>query len=781
MADNSFKINKSANFNPQPGLPTNPVDGDFFYDSTAQSFAYFHNGSWANMDSVGIVTGLTELTGAQFTPNVVRNSVVKISSTGVFPHLNGMAASFSGKRITIYNDTDSPISVEWENPTEPTANNRIRTPSGGSMNLEIGDVAVFVYDIIVNRWLLVSISSQAGAFDPATTTSNGLVALHQASATPWEPIVFTDGDYNTATGFVGLDANRAAAIIAPLSAVTALTVTAHTSASALVLNHAAGTAPTLQLSSDGGSTSFSLMQKPGSDTDQFTLNDDFVQLGRRQLRFTDNDGFGNHLDNYMQYTYLGGPGRRGVQFVNGSNTGTTTFSIEGTGDGFGGSRVDLTLHATSGSDQIITNQQGNLYLNFLQAGNVRIGMASGGSTTFVSSSNDLWQFTGGGVLQAVGGNRKIANVLDPTAAQDAATKAYVDSRPLPYQNYVQNSNFRFTQRLEAIINVFPWGNAGTATRAMDRWMVKTNGSGTGGQVFQSYAGLYAPAFPGNGDGGQDQGSTGHVQRNNTNTGTDIVAWAQEIDRTYVHSMQGKQLSISFWAVKSPTWTPTSVSVIFTTGTGNFNQVRLNQAFATGAYPTGSQTDLTATFAPTTSWAKYTFVVPTLRSDITVAEFRFQWQHVGTAGTADWMEIADVMINEGPIPATWSLAGNNFAGELELCQYYFEKSYDWNTTPGTISSVGLWTSNVLAISATAGSDLMLGFHPRFKVNKRVNPGITLYSPAPTTVNNWQSPQFSANIAVAPTDVTKAGFRVEANATYSLSTQGIQGHWIADADF
>ena len=226
MADNGFKINKSANFNPQAGAPANPIDGDFYYDSTAQSFAYYHSGSWAYFDSVGTVASTLWLTSAHFTSNVVRNSVVKVTGGAVLSHLAGIAASFSAKKITVYNAGTATIVVEPEDANEGTANNRILTPTGGSMNLVAGEVAVFMYDIAASRWLLVSISSNAGAQATATDVSPGIVTLHKANLTPLSGIVLSDGDIDAASGVVGLTAQRAVNIAAPLSAVTALTVTA---------------------------------------------------------------------------------------------------------------------------------------------------------------------------------------------------------------------------------------------------------------------------------------------------------------------------------------------------------------------------------------------------------------------------------------------------------------------------------------------------------------------------------------------------------------------------
>lgn len=52
------------------------------------------------------------------------------------------------------------------------------------------------------------------SFVTATPTSMGIVKLHQASLTPLSPSALTDGDINTATGVLGLNANKQSTIAA---------------------------------------------------------------------------------------------------------------------------------------------------------------------------------------------------------------------------------------------------------------------------------------------------------------------------------------------------------------------------------------------------------------------------------------------------------------------------------------------------------------------------------------------------------------------------------------
>jgi hypothetical protein len=178
MADHGTKISRSINLNPQSAEPTNPENGDIYYNSTVQSFVYYSQGVWANVDSIGSVASSASMTSSLFTPAVVRHSVVRL--TGAGGNLHGMSASFTAKKVTLYNNSSGSITIQHQSATELTSNNRIITPIAGNMTLIAGEIAQFVYDSTQLRWLLVSVGSGAGAYLPATTTTTGIVVLNQA-------------------------------------------------------------------------------------------------------------------------------------------------------------------------------------------------------------------------------------------------------------------------------------------------------------------------------------------------------------------------------------------------------------------------------------------------------------------------------------------------------------------------------------------------------------------------------------------------------------------------
>ncbi len=748
MADNSFKINKSANFNPQASTPANPIDGDFYYDSTMQTFAHYHNGAWANLNSVDTVASALWMTGAQFTPAKVRNTVIKVTGGVAVAHLAGMSASFSAKQITIYNAGSDLIVVEPDDANEPTTNNRIMTPTAGSMNLIPGEVAVFTYDIVANRWLLVSISSQAGAQVIATTSNPGLVTLHQASTVPSDGIVLSDGDLNTATGVVGLDANRAALIDVPLAAVPALVVNSRNDATGVKFNIGSGTTPALQISKastgvNGISldSTVTLTQKPGSDVDLFLLNNTIMQLGKRQLKFSDNDGTGVHFKNYLEYTNLADITSRGIRFVNECDGGTGELWVQTADDGLGDAKVDLIFKIpTEINHQYITNKQGELLLNATQVGSTHLGHGSAGTTSFSSNNTKLWEITGSGAspagaLQAVGSSRFIRNITDPSLAQDVATKFYVDRQwdSAGHRNLIINGHFRYWQRTAGgTLNV-----TGSRTYNADRWQF-VRGSGAANSV------AYSRQSTGGGTGSQ---YAARLARTNGDTDTSTLLFWQEIDRELVRSAQSKKLRVSFYARCGVGYVPTvgtNLGVELIAGTSETEVLSSSGGYATGSSSLGS-----GNVTLTNSFVQYSVEFSTANLSTAAAlGLRFSYIPNATAIANDFFEITSVILttradlaDSSGVHIEWSPCGGSEQADLAACERHYEKSYQVEVAPGSSTTVGTEWSGI-----TTGGGALRPDTLRFRVRKWRTP---------TTTNIYDNTGTIGSVTDTTTGTSKAG--------------------------
>ena len=122
------------------------------------------------------------------------------------------------------------------------------------------------------------------------------------------------------------------------------------------------------------------------------------------------------------------------------------------------------------------------------------------------------------------------------------------------------------------------------------------------------------------------------------------------------------------------------------------------------------------------WEKLSWSgVPNGSSDLSV---QFITMTVGGAAVAltanvSFIEVTQVTVNIGGLPAPFSRAGKTMAGELTACQRYYEKSFSPNTAPAVgveMSFYPVW----------GDVNLYCGFSVFFTVPKYRVPDVTTYS-------------------------------------------------------
>ena len=82
MATNFMRIRNGISLGNLPSAPSNPLNGDFYYDTTLNSFQFYQNGSWQTLQTTSTINGLV-------TDNDSAGSVTVNSGTSLFnPYLN---------------------------------------------------------------------------------------------------------------------------------------------------------------------------------------------------------------------------------------------------------------------------------------------------------------------------------------------------------------------------------------------------------------------------------------------------------------------------------------------------------------------------------------------------------------------------------------------------------------------------------------------------------------------------------------------------------------------
>lgn len=134
-----------------------------------------------------------------------------------------------------------------------------------------------------------------------------------------------------------------------------------------------------------------------------------------------------------------------------------------------------------------------------------------------------------------------------------------------------------------------------------------------------------------------------------------------------------------------------------------------------------------------------------------------------------MTISGVQLERGR--NTFGFAYRSMQDELELCQRYYEKSYNLTVAPGTVTGIGRTYG-----SRSNGQFTMFTF---FKTRKRTSPTMTIYSDVSGTSGQAYNNAASADEAVVSTEASETGVNVA--ATTASAGHGLTYHYTADGEF
>jgi len=154
-----------------------------------------------------------------------------------------------------------------------------------------------------------------------------------------------------------------------------------------------------------------------------------------------------------------------------------------------------------------------------------------------------------------------------------------------------------------------------------------------------------------------------VARDNANTGTGVIITSTSVETINSIPYAGQTVTVSFYARRGANYSSTSnlINYQLSTGTGTDQNILLPY---TGAVNT------TGTKTLTTTWQRFTFTA-TLGATATEVGLAFSFTPTGTAGAADYFELAAVQLELGSVATTFTRTGSSIGAELLLCQRYFE--------------------------------------------------------------------------------------------------------------
>ena len=271
------------------------------------------------------------------------------------------------------------------------------------------------------------------------------------------------------------------------------------------------------------------------------------------------------------------------------------------------------------------------------------------------------------------------------------------------------------------------------------------------------------------------------QRDSGNTSTQDMRLGMNLESSESIPFAGQTVVLSFYARKSSTWTDagSDVGIFLYSGTGTDEGSMPSTTF------TGNATVTSSTPVLTTTWQRFS-LTGTVSASATQLGIYMTWVPVGTAGANDYIEMTGFQLELGSVPTTFKRAGGTLAGELSLCQRYYEKSFPIGTAPA--NSVGGGPTQGGAAGWIAYDANNVRSMPiLFKVNKRTSPTITTYNTSDiATAGKWAYYTGSAwadaggNSGV---NINETGFYVTGNNSGAYTQHRpylLAGNWTAEAE-
>jgi hypothetical protein len=327
------------------------------------------------------------------------------------------------------------------------------------------------------------------------------------------------------------------------------------------------------------------------------------------------------------------------------------------------------------------------------------------------------------------------------------------------RNLIINGNMRYAQRRLQIQNATPGAGSisyGTAEyTTVDRyrmaWNATVDGSYSQGRFEDAPSAdptlRYCMDFRGNAVSGNRW------------------AFQQAIEDIYARRAAGKTVTISFWYK-------------LTNGTININPAssyilvgRMNSRNSLAATTEILRLPIDGNLVRDGSWRRFSVNV-----DIPLAgglglfiEIRNEFASAATI--TDRITGFSMLIGEDVVPDEFVFASDDEVQELELCERYFEKSYNTDTDLASISFPGVIT-NVRANGTN-------GLSVPFRTIKRATPAISVYSPNTGALNNIRDVNAGVDRAASIGDIGTRGIGSVGSVASAVSSAQVF-HYIADAE-
>ena len=202
--------------------------------------------------------------------------------------------------------------------------------------------------------------------------------------------------------------------------------------------------------------------------------------------------------------------------------------------------------------------------------------------------------------------------------------------------------------------------------------------------------------------------------------------------------------------------------------------QVTQNFGTGGSPSAPVTVVGTVINPTGAFVQYTqtFTLPSISGKTlgTNGDDYLELRFLLSTGTTFTLDVAQAQLENGQQFTEYEVVDP--AVEIVQCQRYYEKSYNIDVVPGTVTVSGAVNDNVTLV---AGLNVPTTYM-QFNVPKRATPTVTGISTSGVS-GQWL---LTTSVATAiPTSIGTSGYSMTTTLT-GIGTFIWFGHWTADSE-
>jgi len=418
-----------------------------------------------------------------------------------------------------------------------------------------------------------------------------------------------------------------------------------------------------------------------------------------------------------------------------------------------------------GDSRAIINQ------NFLNLDNVVCALSSTGvgvsnTSTITMTFNSATRNVSSSLNpSSVTVNELANNAVETAKIKDSnvttSTLAF-DGGSLSYRNKIINGAFEIWQRGTS----FTSSNYFTA----DRFLVTRGGSGigTGSTNLTVTRDTTTPSqFPVDPD---NFNTCMKIQRVAGDTNTQTVKLLYVLETKDCLAFSGKSATLSFFIKRGTNFTSTDLASYIHTGTSDNQGITSlhNNSWS------GINTQMSSVIPVSFNWQRITQTV-SIANNIKEIGITIQYTpQAGSAGADETLYITGVQFELGATvtPFEYRLLGH----EIDLCQRYFEKSYDLDQTPSLAA-----TAQAVHYMLPASSNTLYGSSGNFLTRKFKVPQITIFNPTGASPSSSKFIDTGGSIyPVTGTQSTETRISTITTSVNIASGKILQYHYIADAE-